>query len=246
MKNHLMTATESRYGADRDLDGPLDPKYQDMMDRTEAAHAARVAAAAMLDVVLNGTAEEVADYATSETCAKMRQATAAGAYGKELAGLAKNIVDVSVPAKKQWVKKQDTYTTLAAGKMQCISATMGADGQRNTHVISYHSFFRPGTRDLAYMVDNCSDCIGWDKHGACRHANIVTALLNHAVIANEVQASCEIVKAEIYNDSVCTCGSPRHGVFLYVTGRGYLSYHLCLALVSNGDSVRECMKGILI
>lgn len=39
-KQHLMTITESQYGADRDLDGPLEPKYQAMMDRINAKWAA--------------------------------------------------------------------------------------------------------------------------------------------------------------------------------------------------------------
>ena len=189
--------------------------------------------------MLNGTAEQVADYAASEACAKVRQATAAGAYGKELAGMTKNILDVSVPAPKL----KDLYTTLTTGSMQCISADAKANGQRNTHVISFHPFFRTGTNKLAYMVHSCSDCNDWDTDGTCRHAKIVTALLNHPVIAHEVAASSEIIRAQMCDGSVCPCGATRHSVFIYVTGRGYLIYHLCLA---DGDGSRECKKGILI
>ena len=93
MKKSLMTITESQYGAERDLDGPLEPKYQEMQDRIFAGYAARMAAAAMLNVVLTGTPDEVAAYATSETCAKMRQATVAGIYGEALKEAAKNILE---------------------------------------------------------------------------------------------------------------------------------------------------------
>ena len=54
-------------------------------DRKAARAAARLAAAAMLDTVLTGTAEEKAAYAASPACAEMRRRTAAGAYGEQLA-----------------------------------------------------------------------------------------------------------------------------------------------------------------
>ena len=95
MKQHLMTITESEYGADRDLDGPLEPKFQAMQDKIFAAYAARMAAAAMLDTVLTGTPDEIADYNASETCAKMRAATVAGVYGEALAADAMHILEVS-------------------------------------------------------------------------------------------------------------------------------------------------------
>ena len=113
-------------------------------------------------------------------------------------------------------------------------------------VISFHPFFRIGTRNLGYMVDNCSGCIHWDTHGTCRHAEAVTALLNHPVIAEEVAVSSEIIKAQISPGSVCPCGATRHGVFIYVAGRGYLSYQLSLAVINDGNGSHECKKGILI
>ena len=59
------------------------------------ARQARLAAAAMLDAVLTGSAEEKAAYAASPACAEMRRRTAAGAYGQQLAGDVKHLVEIS-------------------------------------------------------------------------------------------------------------------------------------------------------
>ena len=148
-------------------------------------------------------------------------------------------------AEAKRAKDKDVYTTQAIGEIHCLSATTGKDGKRNTHLISFFSFFRTGTRDLVYAVSNCSDCVGWAEHGKCRHASVVAAILNHIRIADDVAASCEIVNAQIDPDSICPCGAARYTVSFHVDMGGFHTYHLCLATIVLRDGTSHgCMQGV--
>ena len=171
--------------------------------------------------------------------------------------LIKKAVNASLACRETKLVFQDEYKTLGAGRILCTSATIGPKGERNTHVLAYSRQETVPGLPSRFVVSLCSQCQGWTGKGACRHAVAVTALLNHALLAERIEFPNEIIHAELSRSSVCWCGARRHSVTVYITGwcgarrhsvtvyitgRGYVVYNLCLAMVDG----QECNGGVVV
>ena len=117
----------------------------------------------------------------------------------------------------------------ATGVLRAVSKTVGADGARHQHLLTYRWSLMPtGWRYVVHSC-NCGGC--WKKLSAtCRHALLADTVLNHPrvksyLLANRPwQASpCEVVRAWQSKDACFGCGAPTLYVHLYrpVPGSGY-------------------------
>ena len=129
---------------------------------------------------------------------------------------------LGIPAGVDWLVHE------APGVLRAVSKTIGADGARHQHLLTYRWSQVPTGMRYVILSCNCGGC--WGKSTpACRHALLADTLLNHPLVKSILLTypvgqfgPGEIVRAWQLKVKCGLCGSPALYVHLYrpVEGAG--------------------------
>ena len=141
---------------------------------------------------------------------------------------------LSVPAfGLQAVSMDDTPDTLgipdgidglvheSPGVLRAVSKTVGADGARHQHLLTYRWSMVPTGLRYVILSCNCGGCWGRDVP-SCRHTLLADTLLNHHLVKSALMTyhsrqtgPCEVVRAWESKEPCFGCGAPTLYVHLY-------------------------------
>ena len=102
----------------------------------------------------------------------------------------------------------------APGVLRAVSKTVGADGARHQHLLTYRWSMVPTGLRYVILSCNCGGCWGRDVP-SCRHTLLADTLLNHHLVKSALMTyhsrqtgPCEVVRAWESKKPCFGCGSP--------------------------------------
>ena len=108
----------------------------------------------------------------------------------------------------------------APGVLRAVSKTVGADGARHQHLLTYRWSMVPTGLRYVILSCNCGGCWGRDVP-SCRHTLLADTLLNHHLVKSALMTyyagqtgPCEIVRAWQLKVKCCLCCAPAMYVHL--------------------------------